>query len=261
MRILAAVMVPLLMLPSCAAMMRPSATQSGNSSKGSGDSSANSSNSSNNSGNSSNDSSRNSGQSSNNSSANSGNSTGQSKNSSGSSNNTSYHSNNSSQGSRNSSNTNTSNATTDDPNVQNFSIALAGSALLVTTGVAVGLILYFALRTGQPAEPSKLRDEAEPAKAWLRANERQLRADLALGAGPALEDLAAAAEIRPANLGRFSAMLAEHREELLAPLEGDAEVSIEATVQVMSRIGALTLADPVLRADADAFVGRHRPEG
>ncbi|MBL8950397.1 MAG: hypothetical protein JNK82_06450 [Myxococcaceae bacterium] len=255
MRRLSGVIAALLLLQACAGprAMGLSVTGSDNSSRGSG-------NSSNGSGDSSNDSSNGSNNSSDNSSNGSGQSTGQSNNSSGSSRNTSYHSNNSSQGSRNSSggsSRDSFNATTDNPNVQNVSLALSGSALLVTTGVAVGLILYFALRKPPDSEPSKLRDEAGPAAEWLRANKRQLAIDLALGAGPALDDLAAAGEVRPENLPRFCQVLAAHRSEILAPLQGLGEVSLETAVRVMTRVGELAVADPALRRDADAFLSRH----
>jgi hypothetical protein len=267
MRLISGSLVFLLLMESCATLgPRTAGSSDSNSSAGSGQSSANSSagsgNSSAGSGQSSGNSS-NSGQSSNDSSANSGNSTGQSGQSSASSNNTSYHSNNSSQNSRNSSGGSTgdsSRGTTDDPRIQNSTIALAGSALLVTTGVGVGLILFLALRKPAAPEPSKLSDDAKQAQLWLRANKRQLTADLALGAGPTLDDLAAAAQIRTVNRSRFCAMLREHRAEILAPLGHAEDVSLETTVQVMSRVGALTIADPVLKADADAFMAKH-PEG
>jgi hypothetical protein len=225
------------------------------------DNSSDSGASSNNSGNSSN----NSGNSSNNSSGNSGQSSGQSVQSSDASKGTSDNSNQSSQNSRHSSDSNasskqSSNNTTDSPNTQYSSEAVAATALLVTTGVGVALTLYFVLRKRSPApEPEKLSDEAKPAQAWLKANRRQLKQDLALGAGPALMDLASVAQIRPENLPRFCKLLSAHRRELVAPL--NAELSLEQAAQVMERIGELTVSDPVLKADADAWLLRHPEAG
>lgn len=108
--------------------------------------------------------------------------------------------------------------------------------------------------------PDKLQDQAQPAQAWLKANLRQLKQDLALGAGPALDDLAAAAEIRLEHRERFCRLLARHRQELLAPLRSG-DVSIAATIEALTRVGELTRSDDVLRADAEALMRRHSDPG
>lgn len=211
--------------------MRPSvanSSESGNSSQGSGNSSANS----------------------NNSSANSNNSSANSNNSSQGTSNNSQDSSNSNESSRNS-----SNGTTND-NAQRSAVVMAGSALLIAAGVGIGLTIYSARRNVQPAEPQKLQEDAQAAQAWLRANLKQLKQDLALGAGPTLDDLACAAEIRLENRTRFSRLLHRHRGELLSPLS-DAQLSLQQALSVMTRVGELAVADEVLRHDADAFSRKH----
>ncbi len=234
-----------------------SAASSGNSSNSSG----NSSNSSGNSGASSANSSNASGASSNNSSASSGQSSGQSAQSSDASKASSNSSNQSSHNSQGSSDANsssraTSDNTTNNQNLQHSSVAAAGSALLTTTGVAIGLIVYFVGRAQRNPPAEKLNDAAKPAQAWLRANQRQLRQDLALGAGPTLEDLAAAAEVPRAHYAHFARLLASHRDDLLSPLKGS-DVTLQAAVDVLSRIGAWALADAVLHEDAERALTRH----
>lgn len=139
--------------------------------------------------------------------------------------------------------------------------AVAGTALLVTTGVGVGLTIFLVLRSKTAPQPEKLEEQAKPAQAWLRANRRQLTQDLALGAGPALEDLAAAAEISTRNYPRFCRALSAQRAALLAPLRTDDDVSLAVAAQVMARIGEITFGDPVLRADAEGWLQRHPEAG
>ena len=86
------------------------------------------------------------------------------------------------------------------------------------------------------------------ARAWLLANELQLKQDLALGAGPTLDDLAGLAGIAPAHRAHFGRVLQQHRDELLAPHE----LTPQAAARVMSRVGALVMADPLLRVDGQA---------
>lgn len=92
----------------------------------------------------------------------------------------------------------------------------------------------------------------ETARRWLAANQLQLRQDLALGAGPALDDLAAAAGIRPEHTRRFRDVLRGHRAELLARLP--TEPSQESAREFLERVGELTWDEPVLQADARAFL-------
>ncbi|MDP1825120.1 MAG: DUF3015 family protein [Archangium sp.] len=95
-------------------------------------------------------------------------------------------------------------------------------------------------------EPSL--DALVMARAWLLANALQLKQDLALGAGPTLEDLAGIAGIPPAHRSRFGRLLQEHRAELLS----GHDVTEQEAARVMARVGDLVMADPLLRADGGA---------
>ena len=88
------------------------------------------------------------------------------------------------------------------------------------------------------------------ARWWLLANEVQLKQDLALGAGPALDDLAGLARIAPERRAHFGKVLQKNRKLLLLPHE----VTPEQAAQLMSRVGELVLADPILRVDGEAVV-------
>jgi hypothetical protein len=88
------------------------------------------------------------------------------------------------------------------------------------------------------------------ARAWLLANEVQLKQDLALGAGPSIDDLAGIAGIAPSHRAHFGRVLQRHRARLLTPHE----VTPQQAAELMSRIGELVLADPLLRAEGEAVL-------
>lgn len=128
---------------------------------------------------------------------------------------------------------------------------VSGVGLLLTTTAGTGFAIYgtvMALKP-KPATP-------ETALRYLRANEDQLRQDLALGSGPTLDDLASAAEIRLENADKFRALLQSHRRELL-DLAEPSLLNAERAVRFLSRIGELAYADDTLRLDAEAFRARH----
>jgi hypothetical protein len=111
-----------------------------------------------------------------------------------------------------------------------------------------------------PPPPHASLPEEEPtldamvmSRTWLLANQLQLSQDLALGAGPALDDLAGIAGIAPAHRARFGRVLQQHRAELKVA----GEVTPAAAAQVMSRVGDLVMADPLLRADGGAALASH----
>jgi hypothetical protein len=201
-----------------------SAAGSGNSSAGSGDSSAGSGNSS---------------QGSNNSSANS--------------NNSSANSNNSSQNSDGSSRTSSAESSRDSGRA---SAVVAGSALLVSTAVGIGFAIYATVRAAN--KPTV--DQAKTAMRYLRSNLHQLQQDLALGAGPALDDLAAAAQIRSENRRQFARVLQRHRVELLTLARAE-DLTPARALRFLERIGELAAADPTLRQDCDAFFAKHEAVG
>ncbi len=86
------------------------------------------------------------------------------------------------------------------------------------------------------------------ARDWLVANELQLKQDLALGAGPAIDDLAGLAGIALARREHFGRVLQQHRGQLLVARE----VTPREAAMVMSHVGDLVMADPQLRPDGVA---------
>lgn len=92
------------------------------------------------------------------------------------------------------------------------------------------------------------------ARAWLKANRLQLRQDLALGAGPAIEDLAGVAGIPPEHRGHFGKVLQRARSRFSA----SSEVTLLEAARVMSSVGELVLGDPLLRPAGDQALGEGR---
>jgi hypothetical protein len=80
------------------------------------------------------------------------------------------------------------------------------------------------------------------ARSWLLANQLQLSQDLALGAGPTIDDLAGITGIAPEHRERFGRVLQKHR----AVFTFSREVTPQEAAQVMSRVGDLMVADPIL---------------
>ena len=126
---------------------------------------------------------------------------------------------------------------------------LAATALLTTTVAGLGAAIYGLHQSAEDA------GEARSAAAYLRANSAQLRQDLALGAGPTLDDLAAAAVIPREHRGRFGRVLQRHRVELLA-LGRPEELTAERALRLLERIGELVKRDPLLRHGLQAFLAR-----
>jgi hypothetical protein len=96
----------------------------------------------------------------------------------------------------------------------------------------------------------------EAAQVYLRSNTHQLREDLALGAGPTIEDLAAMARIRRENLGTFGRLLRAHRGALLA-LADSATLTRERALAWLERVGQLARTEPRLEEDRRAFLVAH----
>jgi len=95
----------------------------------------------------------------------------------------------------------------------------------------------------------RVRPDARSAALYLGAQAHQLEQDLALGAGPVLDDLGAAAGLPPEQRGRFGRLLQRHRSELL-DLARRETLTPERALGFLERIGELTWADPLLRAEA-----------
>ena len=118
----------------------------------------------------------------------------------------------------------------------------------------------------QPPEPQPFTPEPFPkssalgepprfdamiqARSWLLANELQLQQDLALGAGPTIDDLAGVSGIRPEHRAHFGRVLQRNR----ALFRVAREVTPEQAAQVFSRVGDLVMTDPVLRPDGLAVL-------
>lgn len=134
---------------------------------------------------------------------------------------------------------------------------LLSTTAVGSTVIGLGYLLWAGLTANAGAVPPAAPPAAPAAASYLRANDHQLRMDLALGAGPSVDDLAAMAEIRPEHRARFGELLRRHRSEILAWSDPRA-ITPELAARVLARIGELAAADPVLAADGRAFVERHR---
>ncbi|MGQ0506583.1 MAG: hypothetical protein ACT4TC_14820 [Myxococcaceae bacterium] len=107
-----------------------------------------------------------------------------------------------------------------------------------------------------PPLPPPSPAQVQAAQVYLKASYAQLQQDLAVGAGRSVQDLAAAAEIRRENLGRFGRILRTNRKELIGLLNGGNPTSDQA-VQWLRRIGELSQEDVLIKQDAQAFLQRH----
>jgi hypothetical protein len=85
------------------------------------------------------------------------------------------------------------------------------------------------------------------ARAWLLANQLQLSQDLALGAGPTIDDLAGITGIATEHRERFGRLLQRHRKALVF----SRDVTPQEAALVMSRVGDVVVADPILRTTVD----------
>lgn len=135
-------------------------------------------------------------------------------------------------------------------NNDNVVSAVTVGALVVGIGVVIWQAYAAAERRRGGVEPKEL---GRTAQVYLRSRTHQLREDLALGAGPTVEDLAAAANIRRENLGTFGRVLRSHRQELLAMADART-LTPERALAWLERVGELARADPRLEEDRRAFV-------
>lgn len=133
-------------------------------------------------------------------------------------------------------------------NVLSFSLV---GATVGGLGLAFWQILHAA-----PVGPPPPANVGQAAQAYLRARTHQLREDLALGAGPSIEDLAAMARIRRENLRVFGRVLREHRSELLT-LADSSTLTPERALSWLERVGQLASTEPALREDRRAFLAAH----
>ncbi len=130
---------------------------------------------------------------------------------------------------------------------------LSATSVGVTVG-GLGLVIWKVLLNA-PVAPAPA-EVARAAQVYLRGRTHQLREDLALGAGPTIEDLAAMARIRRENLGTFGRLLCAHRGELLA-LADSATLTPERALLWLERVGQLARTEPNLEEDRRAFLAAH----
>jgi hypothetical protein len=133
-------------------------------------------------------------------------------------------------------------------NVLSFSVVGA------TVG-GLGLAFWMIIKA-PPVGPPPPANVGQAAQAYLRARTHQLREDLALGAGPSIEDLAAMARIRRENLRLFGRVLREHRGELLSLAESSS-LTPEHALGWLARVGQLARTEPRLEEDRLAFLAAH----
>ncbi len=133
-------------------------------------------------------------------------------------------------------------------NVLSFSVVGA------TVG-GLGLAFWMIIKA-PPVGPPPPANVGQAAQAYLRARTHQLREDLALGAGPSIEDLAAMARIRRENLRLFGRVLREHRGELLS-LAAASSLTPEHALGWLARVGQLARTEPRLEEDRLAFLAAY----
>lgn len=136
----------------------------------------------------------------------------------------------------------------------NSASAFVPSASTATgTSAALGYALWKATLPAAIPPAAAPAEVGKAAQVYLRARGHQLREDLALGAGPTLEDLAAAARIRRENLDTFGRLLRGHRSELLAMADART-LTPERALEWLQRVGELARTDPRLEEDHQAFL-------
>ncbi|WP_242595320.1 hypothetical protein [Corallococcus exiguus] len=132
---------------------------------------------------------------------------------------------------------------------------LLSTATVALTVMGLGIIIWQVharaeRRKGKRPSPKEV---GHAAQVYLRARTHQLREDLALGAGPTVEDLAQAARIRRENMDVFGKLLRTHRKELL--MMADAKtLTPERARAWLERVGQLARTEPRLEEDRQAFI-------
>ncbi|WP_303626811.1 hypothetical protein [Myxococcus sp. AM011] len=131
------------------------------------------------------------------------------------------------------------------------------AATVIGLGVVIWRVVAAAERRRRAPPPPE--EVGRAAQVYLRSRTHQLREDLALGAGPTVEDLASAASIRRENLGTFGRLLRANRQELLA-MADTRTLTPERALAWLARVGELARADPRLDEDRRAFLAAHGDE-
>lgn len=131
------------------------------------------------------------------------------------------------------------------------------AATVIGLGVVIWRVVAAAERRRQAPPPPE--EVGRAAQVYLRSRTHQLREDLALGAGPTVEDLASAASIRRENLGTFGRLLRANRQELLA-MADTRTLTPDRALAWLARVGELARTDPRLDEDRRAFLAAHGDE-
>ncbi|WP_253816008.1 hypothetical protein [Myxococcus xanthus] len=137
---------------------------------------------------------------------------------------------------------------------------VASSVTVAALVVGLGIIIWQAYAAGARRRGVSPKEAGRAAQVYLRARTHQLREDLALGAGPTVEDLAAAARIRREHLGLFGRVLRANRKELLEMAEANT-LTPDRALAWLERVGELARAEPRLEEDRRAFLAAQVQEG
>lgn len=137
---------------------------------------------------------------------------------------------------------------------------VASSVTVAALVVGLGIIIWQAYAAVERRRGVSPKEAGRAAQVYLRARTHQLREDLALGAGPTVEDLAAAARIRREHLGLFGRVLRANRKELLEMAEAST-LTPDRALAWMERVGELARAEPLLEEERRAFLAAPSQEG
>jgi predicted component of type VI protein secretion system len=139
---------------------------------------------------------------------------------------------------------------------------VASATVVGLTAAGLGAVFWQAAQRAMrepppPAAPPPQPQEIEgAAQTYLRSRAHQLREDLALGAGPTIEELASLARIRRENLGTFGRLLRAHRQELLALADARA-LTPQRAVEWLRLVGEIASSDPRIEEDRRAFMAAY----
>ncbi|MFY1827511.1 hypothetical protein ACN47A_16440 [Myxococcus fulvus] len=136
---------------------------------------------------------------------------------------------------------------------------VVSATTVAATVIGLGVVIWRVVAAAERRKGPPPEEVGRAAQVYLQSRTHQLREDLALGAGPTVEDLAAAASIRRENLPTFGRLLRANRRELLAMAE-TRTLTPERALAWLARVGELARTDPRLDEDRRAFLAVHGEE-
>ncbi|MCP3099699.1 hypothetical protein LZ198_12555 [Myxococcus sp. K15C18031901] len=136
---------------------------------------------------------------------------------------------------------------------------IVSATTVAATVLGLGVVIWRAYVASERRERARAEEVGRAAQVYLRARTHQLREDLALGAGPTVEDLAEAAHIRRENLGTFGRLLRTHRRELLEMADART-LTPDRALAWLERVGELARSDARLDEDRRAFLSARNQE-